>query len=75
MQDAVIRARKLSIFFAIISGLCAICMLLFFAIFINLLAQFYFVLFFSIFGGITGVFLLVAIIYWCIYAKLKKEQA
>ena len=68
------QAKKLAIFFAVVSGVCVLFMLLSIAFFFTMLYQFYFVLFFSILGAISGLLIAATIIYWVFFLKLKKQE-
>ena len=74
MNRAKENARRISIFLAIISGICGILMLVCFGIYFILLNQFYYKLFFSILGGVSGVILLFAIVFWVRFLKLAKAE-
>ena len=68
------QAKKLAIFFAAISGVCIIFILLSVAFFFAMLHQFYFVLLFSILGSISALLLAATIVFWIFFLKIKKQD-
>lgn len=68
------QAKRISLFFAIFVGICGLFILIPFALYFTIINQFYFTLFFSILGTFGGLILIVTILFWIYFLKLRKEN-
>lgn len=68
------QAKRIAVFFAIASGVCTLFILLSFIFFFNMLSQFYFLLYSSILAILDGLILIVAVIFWVHFLKLRKNS-